>query len=211
MAELPWPKADADMGEIKTSSEQPSGNEQFDANLCNSNLLKEGQNDFQEHHRKSDLCMDSLGLNPASPLMDKIVLYETKTRFYIVGSSRNESAFRILKIDRTSPYTIQILDDHVRYSRRQLEELLVMIDDGNKASGGLERVLSAFGIFGMVRFLEGFYIIFITKRRTCCVNWSSSCLQNRRHCNASHSVWRLETSQERVREPLCQDLSKYWM
>eukprot|EP01135_Chromosphaera_perkinsii_P003916 Nk52_evm17s262 gene=Nk52_evmTU17s262 len=124
-----------------------------------------GSSSPSEGKKQPFFCMDSLSLNPAAPLMDKIVLYETKTRFYVVGSARNEASFRVLKIDRTSPYAISILDDHVRYSRRQLEELLVMIDEGNKASGGLERVLSAFGIFGMVRFLEGYYIIFITKRR----------------------------------------------
>jgi len=41
-----------------------------------------------------------------------------------------------------------------------------MMDEGNKSSGGLSKVLTFFGIFGFVRFLEGYYMILITKRST---------------------------------------------
>ena len=46
-----------------------------------------------------------------------------------------------------------------------------MIDVGNrskvhqKGNTGLTRTVSAFGIVGFVRFLEGYYIVLITKRR----------------------------------------------
>lgn len=45
-----------------------------------------------------------------------------------------------------------------------------MIKDGNKpaitkSSSGAVRTVSAFGIFGLIRFLEGYYLILITKRR----------------------------------------------
>jgi hypothetical protein len=46
-----------------------------------------------------------------------------------------------------------------------------MIDVGNrskigqKVGSGVCRTISAFGILGFVRFLEGYYIIFVTKRR----------------------------------------------
>uniref|UniRef100_A0A803Y828 SAC domain-containing protein n=1 Tax=Meleagris gallopavo TaxID=9103 RepID=A0A803Y828_MELGA len=36
---------------------------------------------------------------------------------------------------------------------------------GQKGSSGLSRAVSAFGIVGFVRFLEGYYIVLITKRR----------------------------------------------
>lgn len=59
----------------------------------------------------------------------------------------------------------------VEYSQRQIKELLAMINEGNRAQSGqrqqagLSRTVSAFGIVGFVRFLEGYYIILVTKRR----------------------------------------------
>lgn len=46
-----------------------------------------------------------------------------------------------------------------------------MINEGNRAQSGqrlvngLAKTVSAFGIVGFVRFLEGYYIILVTKRR----------------------------------------------
>ncbi|KAI8812473.1 polyphosphoinositide phosphatase [Cladochytrium replicatum] len=39
-----------------------------------------------------------------------------------------------------------------------------MIEDGNKSQGGLNKVVSFYGILGFVKFLEGYYIILVTKR-----------------------------------------------
>ncbi|ORY08286.1 hypothetical protein K493DRAFT_29135 [Basidiobolus meristosporus CBS 931.73] len=39
-----------------------------------------------------------------------------------------------------------------------------MIEDGNKATGGLNKVISAYGIVGFIKFLEGYYVVLITKR-----------------------------------------------
>ncbi|KAK7108164.1 polyphosphoinositide phosphatase-like isoform X2 [Littorina saxatilis] len=103
--------------------------------------------------------------------MQKLVLYETKARFYIVGSNKIETRFRVLKIDRTEPRDLVINDDKVEYSRTEIRSVLSMIDGGNKTkraaqgSAGLSKTTSAFGIAGFVRFLEGPYIILITKRK----------------------------------------------
>ncbi|XP_076466433.1 polyphosphoinositide phosphatase-like isoform X2 [Babylonia areolata] len=103
--------------------------------------------------------------------MQKLVLYETKARFYIVGSNKIESRFRVLKIDRTEPRELVISDDKAEYSRTEIRSVLSMIDGGNKSkraaqgSVGLSKTTSAFGIAGFVRFLEGPYIILITKRK----------------------------------------------
>ncbi|XP_072535654.1 polyphosphoinositide phosphatase isoform X2 [Salminus brasiliensis] len=57
------------------------------------------------------------------------------------------------------------------YSQKEVRELLGRLDLGNrtkigqKGSSGLSRAVSAFGIVGFVRFLEGYYVILITKRR----------------------------------------------
>ena len=40
--------------------------------------------------------------NPAVKTIQRIALYETKSRFYVVGSNNTQSRFRVLKIDRQS-------------------------------------------------------------------------------------------------------------
>lgn len=100
-----------------------------------------------------------------------MALYETKSRLYLIGSNNTQTKFRVLKIDRTESHTLNITDDKVEYSQRQIKELLGMINEGNRAQSGqrqmfgLSRTVSAFGIVGFVRFLEGYYIILVTKRR----------------------------------------------
>ncbi|ELT99122.1 hypothetical protein CAPTEDRAFT_142019 [Capitella teleta] len=103
--------------------------------------------------------------------IQKIVIYETKARFYVVGSNNIESRFRVLKIDRTEPQDLCVVDDKVEYTRKEIVNLLRTIESGNrtktyqKVHKGLSEKVSAFGIVGFVRFLEGFYILLITKRR----------------------------------------------
>ena len=109
--------------------------------------------------------------SPAVKTLQRIALYETKSRFYVVGSNNTQNRFRVLKIDRTDPRGLHISDDTTVYNSKEIRELLTMIDDGNrskvgqKMGSGLSRTVSAFGIAGFVKFLEGYYIILITKRR----------------------------------------------
>lgn len=97
-----------------------------------------------------------------SKVLEHFTLYETRTRFYLIGSNDAGSINRVLKIDRGGePPSL----DPVEYSPRQLEELLTMIGEGNKSQGGLNDVLkNFFGLAGVVRFLEGPYLACITAR-----------------------------------------------
>uniref|UniRef100_A0A8D3DCV8 SAC domain-containing protein n=1 Tax=Scophthalmus maximus TaxID=52904 RepID=A0A8D3DCV8_SCOMX len=100
-----------------------------------------------------------------------MVLYETRARYFLVGSNQAQTKHRVLKIDRTEPKDLVIIDDKHVYSQQEVHELLGRLDLGNrtkivqKGSSGLSRAVSAFGIVGFVRFLEGYYIVLITKRR----------------------------------------------
>jgi hypothetical protein len=86
-------------------------------------------------------------------------------RFYLVGSNQNQKVFRVLKIDRTEPEDLIIMDDKVRYTHEEIRNLLTMIDSGNKsrdsqqagrgAQGGLTKCVSAFGIFGTMNCFHG--------------------------------------------------------
>lgn len=81
--------------------------------------------------------------------LNKFVLYETKRRFYIVGSNTSESMHRVLKIDRTSQEELSIVEDKTVYNEKQLKQLLRMLDDGNRTTGGFTRAGVFFGIAGV--------------------------------------------------------------
>lgn len=108
---------------------------------------------------------------PIISSVQKLVLYETRARYFLVGSNHAETKFRVLKIDRTEPKDLVVIDDRHVYTQQEVRELLGRLDLGNrtklsqKGSSGLFRAVSAFGVVGFVRFLEGYYIVLITKRR----------------------------------------------
>jgi phosphatidylinositol 3,5-bisphosphate 5-phosphatase len=97
--------------------------------------------------------------------MHKFSLYETATRFYIVGVDSLDSRFRILKIERTTDYDdLSIAEDDTVYTKRQMSRLLESIDDGNKISGGLKLKCHVWGLLGFIRFTGAYYMLLVTKR-----------------------------------------------
>ncbi|XP_046738067.1 polyphosphoinositide phosphatase isoform X4 [Diprion similis] len=109
--------------------------------------------------------------HPIISSIQKIALYETKFCFYLMGSNNTQTRFRVLKIDRMSPRELIVHDDKREYTSEEIKDLVNKIDIGNRSrmgqrsnTGGVARVVSAFGIIGFVRFLEGYYIILVTKR-----------------------------------------------
>ncbi|XP_066248294.1 polyphosphoinositide phosphatase [Euwallacea similis] len=104
---------------------------------------------------------------PIISSIQKMALYETKSKYYLMGSNNTQTRFRVLKIDRTEPRDLEIYDDKVEYSADEVSDLVNMIESGNRkaGAGGISRYISAFGIVGFIKFLEGYYIILITKRR----------------------------------------------
>ncbi|KAJ8951732.1 hypothetical protein NQ318_012583 [Aromia moschata] len=108
--------------------------------------------------------------HPIISSIQKMALYETKSKYYLVGSKekiKTLKRFRVLKIDRMEAKDLDIYDDKVEYTAEEIHNLINMIDSGNRRSGGggFSKVVSAFGIVGFIKFLEGYYIILITKRR----------------------------------------------
>ena len=55
---------------------------------------------------------------PAVKTLQRIALYETKSRFYLVGSNNTQTSFRVLKIDRQDPKNLHISDDKTIYTNR---------------------------------------------------------------------------------------------
>ncbi len=71
--------------------------------------------------------------------------------------------FRILKIDRTLTHDLALSDDGIAYSKEQMYELLNTLELGNRSTG-FRLVTHFYGIVGFIRFLEGYYLIIITKK-----------------------------------------------
>lgn len=107
-------------------------------------------------------------LNWANPRfsMSSFQLYETKTRYYLVGTNAAKEKYRVLQIHRTNPTELTVIEDDVLYNETEKSRLLKMIEDGNLSVGGLQLTpMRIYGVVGFVRFTQGWYMIFITKRR----------------------------------------------
>jgi hypothetical protein len=100
--------------------------------------------------------------------MHKFSLYETASRFYIVGGDITEKRYRILKVERTADDASEptITDDKTVYSQKDMNELLDTIDDGNKATGGLKLRCTTWGLLGFIKFTGPYYMLLITKKST---------------------------------------------
>lgn len=89
--------------------------------------------------------------------------------FYLVGFNELETAFRLIKINRTIPYPRELAEilreDPVIYSPKEIGDILDMIHEGNKTSGGLVKIATAVGIVGFVKFLNGYYLTLITQKK----------------------------------------------
>ncbi|KAL1824923.1 hypothetical protein ACET3Z_011701 [Daucus carota] len=125
---------------------------------------------------------NDLELDPDSYSLQKFKLYETRARFYLIGSDRSKRSFRVLKIDRLETSDLNISEDPVVYSSQEVKSLLKRIDEGNRATGGLSVVAKAYGIAGCIKFLESYYLILVTKRRQI-------------GCICGHEVYSIEESQ----------------
>ncbi|KAL6710421.1 phosphatidylinositol-3,5-bisphosphate 5-phosphatase [Coniothyrium glycines] len=115
-------------------------------------------------HKSKGFAYQNVGEN-GFKRMHKFSLYETSSRYYLVGADIMEKQYRVLKIDRTSPPgLLSIFEDDIVYNRREMHQLLSTIDDGNKSTGGMKLKCSAWGLLGFIRFTEAYYMLLITKR-----------------------------------------------
>ncbi|KAG6030953.1 hypothetical protein E4U41_007732 [Claviceps citrina] len=99
--------------------------------------------------------------------MHKFSLYETASRYYVVGVDVSERRYRILKIDRsTEGLELNMTDDKITYSLQEVNQLLDTIDDGNRGTGGIKLRCTTWGIIGFIRFTGPYYMLLITKKST---------------------------------------------
>ncbi len=70
-------------------------------------------------------------------------------RFYIVGKDKKCQHWQVLKIDRSEPSELNMLEDPVIYTQLECNKLMKRVDEGNKSTGGLTKVTKAYGIVGV--------------------------------------------------------------
>ena len=80
--------------------------------------------------------------------LNKFILYENRTKFFLVASNTSDSRHRIMKIDRTSQEELVVQEDDTIYTGKQMSGMLKMLEDGNKGSGGLGKARVIFGVAG---------------------------------------------------------------
>ncbi|CAL9041648.1 phosphoinositide phosphatase SAC2 [Musa acuminata AAA Group] len=97
--------------------------------------------------------------------LHKFRLYETRSKFYMIGRDKKRTLWRVLKIDRSELSELNIREDATTYSESECNELLNRIDEGNRSTGGLKFVTNCYGIVGFVKFLGPYYMLLITRRR----------------------------------------------
>ncbi|XP_058447732.1 polyphosphoinositide phosphatase [Malaya genurostris] len=90
--------------------------------------------------------------------IQKVALFETKSKLYLIGSNSKETRFRILEIDRKSPN----LSIHENASELKKGDIRLFLQ-----TRSYTRSISAYGVLGFVKFLEGYYLILVTKRTRC--------------------------------------------
>lgn len=98
---------------------------------------------------------------------------------------------RVLKLDRRVVNPTSLADicqeDPVVYTPIDMIEMLDMIHEGNRTEGGLTMTAKGYGIVGFVRFLDCYYLNFITQRRlVSLVTWTREELQDRRFSFCVH-------------------------
>ncbi|GAB0138031.1 hypothetical protein EsDP_00006278 [Epichloe bromicola] len=99
--------------------------------------------------------------------MHKFSLYETASRYYVVGVDVSEERYRILKIDRSAEGAeLNMTDDKIAYSLKEINQLLDTIDDGNRGTGGIKLRCTTWGIIGFIKFTGPYYMLLITKKST---------------------------------------------
>ena len=97
--------------------------------------------------------------------MYKYWLYETPHRFYVVGGDVTERKFRLLKLERaTDSGDLNIVEDDIVYTKKDMNQLLDTLGEGNKASGGMKLRYSFGGLLGFVKFTGAYYMLLITKK-----------------------------------------------
>ncbi|KAI3754138.1 hypothetical protein L1987_53916 [Smallanthus sonchifolius] len=97
--------------------------------------------------------------------LQKFTLYHTRSKYYMVGRDKSRRYWRVLKIDKSEGFELNIREDLTTYTECECSDLLRRIHEGNKSTGGLNLLTTCYGIVGFIKFLGPYYMLLITERR----------------------------------------------
>lgn len=97
-------------------------------------------------------------------ILQRFTIYNATTTMYIAGSNSKESLFRIMEIskDEENDNVVSIIEDsNYFYTRKDMIELLNGLDES--IEGGIHKVAQGYGMLGLIRFTQSYYLCLITK------------------------------------------------
>ncbi len=93
---------------------------------------------------------------PELQKIDSVSLYETPQRYLLVGSCGG-AAYRLVKVDRSDPSAMVLVEDQHEYT---LEEM-----NGVLAALGAKKTCTGVGVLGFVKFVQGWYLLILVAGR----------------------------------------------
>jgi phosphatidylinositol 3,5-bisphosphate 5-phosphatase len=69
-------------------------------------------------------------------------------KFYILGTNTDKTLWRLVKIDRMEPSELNVDEECTVYSQGEYHDLLKVLDEDHKSTGGVKFVTNCFGIIG---------------------------------------------------------------
>ena len=146
------------------SRQPPSTADDMDDDECTAQPFQRTRSPTSDMKRNKGAEYEKVG-DKGVCKMHKFSLYETASRFIIVGADVMDRRFRILKIDRTAePPDLVVPEDEIVYNKKEMSQILSSIEDGNKSTGGMKLRCSTWGLLGFIRFTGSYYMLVITKR-----------------------------------------------
>ncbi|VAI83795.1 unnamed protein product [Triticum turgidum subsp. durum] len=109
--------------------------------------------------------MAQAGAEADASCLESFELYETDSKFYILGTNTDKTLWRLLKIDRMEPSELNIDEDSTMYSHSEYLDLRKTLDEDHRSTGGLNFVTNCCGIIGFIKFLGPYYMLIITEQR----------------------------------------------
>ena len=95
--------------------------------------------------------------------LEKFVLYETKTRYYLVGHTNCRKEWYLMQISRQTFGEVHC--DKTRYTENQIKLILASVSSAMEHHGGMRIAARAYGVVGFVSLLRNAYLILVTHRK----------------------------------------------
>lgn len=83
-------------------------------------------------------------------------------KFYILGTNTDKTLWRLLTIDRMEPSELTVDEDSTVHSQSGYLDLLKILDEDHRSTGGVKFVTNCFGIIGKLSHLSP--ITFLLRR-----------------------------------------------